>query len=98
MKKVLSFSVGLIFIANYLSAQAVGTYISVATGNWSSLATWNQGNGTTFGPATSYPGQNPGTGIVTISLGTTVTLDVNVVANPIGSLALIIGNGTETLN
>ncbi len=97
MKKILSFSVGLIFIGNFLFGQAVGTYISVATGNWTNLATWQQGNGTTFVAATSYPGQNVGTGIVTISLGTTVTLDITP-PNPIGSLALIIGNGTETLN
>jgi len=97
MKKVLSFSVGLILIGNFLFAQAVGTYISVATGNWTTLATWQQGNGVGFVAATSYPGQNPGTTIVTISLGTTVTLDITP-PNAIGSLALIIGNGTETLN
>ena len=96
MKKVLLLSAGLILIANYLSAQAVGTYISVANGNWSSLATWNQGNGTAFVAATSYPGQNSGTVLVTISLGTAVTLDVSP-ANAIGSLALIIGTGAETL-
>jgi hypothetical protein len=98
MKKVLSLSLGLIFIGNYLFA-AAGDYISVATGNWTTLTTWNQDNGAGFVAATSYPGQTPGTGQVTIGLGTTVTLDVTIsVANAIGSLQLIIGTGAETLN
>jgi len=95
MKKVLSLSLGLIFIGNFLFA-ATGDYISVASGNWNATTTWNADYGLGFATATDYPGQNSGAGAVTISLGNTVTLNVSP-ANPIGSLILIVGNGTETL-
>jgi len=96
MKKVLSLSLGLIFIGNYLFA-ATGDYISVATGNWNATTTWNADYGAGFVAATDFPGLNTGTGQVTISLGNVVTLNVSPL-NAIGSLQLIIGNGTETLN
>jgi hypothetical protein len=86
MKKVLSFSVGLIFIGNYLFAQA---FTAVASGNWSSNTTW----GTAVGV---YPGAAAGTTSVTIPTGFAVTLDVSP-ANPIGSLAIAVGNGNNTL-
>src|SRR6186713_1080496 len=90
MKKFLSFSVGLIFIGNFLFAQT--NFTSVATGNWDSNLTWGTAAGV-------YPGSAAAgvTGIVTISAGTTVTLNVTP-ANNIGSLALIISTGAETLN
>ena len=94
MKKILSFSLGLILIGNYLFA-AAGDYISVATGNWNATTTWNADYGLGFVTATDYPGQNPSTGSVTIGLGTTVTLNVS--PNAIASLQLIIGTGAETL-
>ncbi|HMK18393.1 MAG TPA: T9SS type A sorting domain-containing protein [Chitinophagaceae bacterium] len=84
MKKILSFSVGLILISNYLSAQ---NFTATASGNWSNPATW--------GSAT-YPGAATGTLIVTIPTGFAVTLDVSP-AFPIGSLAIAVGNGNNTL-
>jgi hypothetical protein len=97
MKKVLSLSLGLVFISNYLFA-AAGDYISVAPGgNWNATATWSADYGLGFGTATDYPGQSSPAGVVTIALGSTVTLNVSPL-NSIGSLILILGNGNETLN
>jgi hypothetical protein len=67
--------------------QAVGDYRSNGTGNWSANGTWQYYNGTTWVAATAYPGQNTGTGAVTISTGNTVTLNANP-ANAIGSLTI----------
>src|SRR5688572_4757818 len=86
MKKVLSLSLGLIFFTNYLSAQA---FTAVASGNWSSNTTW----GTAVGV---FPGAAAGTTLVTIPTGFAVTLDVSP-GNPIGALAIAVGNGNNTL-
>src|SRR5688572_20564307 len=90
MKKVLSFSLGLILIGNFLFAQT--NFVSVASGNWSSNATWGTAAGVYPG-AVGVPG---GTGSVTISTGDAVVLDVSPL-NAIASLQLIIGTGAETL-
>ena len=86
MKKILSFSLGLILISNYLFSQA---FTAVASGNWSSNATWGTAPGV-------YPGAAPGTTTVTIPTGFAVTLDVSP-ANAIGSLAIAVGNGNNSL-
>ena len=96
MKKLLFFSAIVIFIGNYLSAQAVGDYRSTGTGNWTSVATWQRYNGTSFVAATDYPGQNPGTGVVTILSGDVVTLNVSP-ATAIGGLTIEGGNGSNSL-
>src|SRR5678816_4959289 len=96
MKKVLSFSVGLIFIANYLVAQVAGDYLAVANGNWTTVATWQRYNGTAYVAATDYPGQNTGTGEVIIGTGLAVTLNVSPL-NPIGALTIDAGSGTTSL-
>lgn len=59
------------------SAQSAGDYRSAATGDWTSLPTWQRYSGTTWSTPTSaqgYPGQNTGTGAVTIQAGHTVTI------------------------
>ncbi|HEY5966863.1 MAG TPA: hypothetical protein VIU35_02745, partial [Chitinophagaceae bacterium] len=84
MKKVLSLSLGLILIGNSLFAQ---NFTAVASGNWDNPATW--------GVAT-YPGAAAGTLLVTIPTGFAVTLNVTP-ANPIGALAIAVGNGNNTL-
>jgi hypothetical protein len=94
MKKNLFLSAGLIFIGNFLFAQVAGDYISVASGVWNNIANWQRHNGTAFVAATDYPGQNTGTGEVTIQNGNAVILNVSP-ANPIDSL-LIQGGGTNT--
>ncbi len=85
MKKFLSFSVGLIFLTNYLFAQ---TFTAVTSGNWDAPATW--------GLVSGYPGAATGTTLVTIPTGFAVTLNVSP-AFPIGSLAIAVGNGNNSL-
>ena len=89
MKKILFFSLGLILIANFLSAQT--NFVSVASGNWDNNATWGTAAGV-------YPGSAAAgvTGSVTISAGDAVTLNVTP-ANPIGSLTIEGGSGTTSL-
>jgi len=95
MKKFLFFSLCLICVENLFS-QAVGDYISVANGNWTTLATWERYNGTTYVAATDYPGLNTGTGEVIIGAGLAVTLNVSP-ANSIGGLTIDAGGGTTSL-
>ncbi|MBN2349507.1 MAG: hypothetical protein JXJ22_11740 [Bacteroidales bacterium] len=75
-----------------LVGQSVGDYRSNAIGNWSVPGTWQQcitaGN---WSAATSYPGQNTGTGNVTIGNNHIITLDVSP-ANVIGSIEIPGGN------
>ena len=47
-------------------AQTIGDYRSVASGNWTALATWQYYNGNAWVAATAYPGQN--TGIQNVSI------------------------------
>src|SRR6187549_2868842 len=89
MKKILSLSLGLILIGNYLFAQT--NFTAVASGNWDNNATWGTAAGI-------YPGAVTvaSTGTVTIPTGFAVTLNVTPV-NPIGALAIAVGNGNNTL-
>jgi len=91
MKRLLFLGVGLILIGNYLSAQAAGDYISIATGIWVNSANWLRHDGTAFVAATDYPGQNTGTGNVTIANGNSMILNASP-AFPIGSLTFQEGN------
>lgn len=74
-------------------AQSVGDYRSnAATMNWNATTSWQVYNGSTWVTASTYPGQNAGTGTVTIRDGHTVTVTANV-PNAIG--ALIVGEGSS---
>ncbi|MFO7657522.1 MAG: hypothetical protein R6W78_10675, partial [Bacteroidales bacterium] len=79
-----------------VSGQAVGDYQSNATGNWNSLGTWQQcivaGN---WAAATAYPGQNTGTGTVTIRNNHVITLNVSP-ANSLGALTFATGTANAT--
>src|SRR5215204_4481857 len=86
MKKILFISLGLILIANYLSAQ---NFTAVASGNWNSNTTWGTAPGV-------FPGAAAGTLTVTIPTGFAVTLNVSP-ANPIGALDIPAGNGNNSL-
>ena len=86
MKKVLSLSLGLIFIGNFLFAQ---NFTAVASGNWNSNTTWGTAPGV-------YPGAAAGTLTVTIPVGFAVTLNVSP-AFPIDALAIAVGNGNNSL-
>src|SRR5688572_14803022 len=95
MKKVLLFSAGLIFFAN-LSAQVVGDYRTIASGNWDNDFIWQRFNGSAYVVATEYPGESAGTGEVIINISHAVTLNVSP-AFAIGSLTLAGGNGSNSL-
>jgi hypothetical protein len=96
-KRLLSilFCCSLLLIAAQASAQAVGDYRStIAVFNWTVTGNWERWNGSAWvlNPPQGYPGQNPGTGTVTIRNGATVTINVSP-ANAIGGL--VVGEGTS---
>jgi len=68
--------------------QIAGDYQTVNGGNWDNTAIWEVYNGTAWVAATDYPGQNSGTGNVTIQDGDNVSLNVTP-ANSIGALKKI---------
>lgn len=73
-------------------AQTIGDYRSNAADmNWSSATDWQTFNGG-WVTATTYPGENAGTGLVTIQDGQTVTINVSPL-NPISSL--LVGEGSS---
>ncbi len=85
----------LLLTATQTNAQSIGDYRStVAVFNWTATGNWERWNGTTWvlNPAEGYPGQNSGTGTVTIRDGATVTINVTP-ANAIGGL--VVGEGTS---
>lgn len=77
-----------LFTTLSVSAQTIGDYKAVASGNWSSTLTWNYYNGTSWVAATSYPGQSANTKTVTISSGYVITLDVSISTYTISNLII----------
>jgi hypothetical protein len=67
-----------------VSGQSAGDYRTTSNGDWDSN-NWQQYNGTTWEPASTYPGEASGAGTVTIRHA--VTFDVNP-PNPIGALSI----------
>lgn len=67
----------LLFCTPQVWAQTLGDYRSVASGNWSSLSTWQYYDGSAWAAATDYPGQNAAINDVTLQSPYTVTLDVD---------------------
>ncbi len=94
ISKKIGLSVCIAFLSVILSSgQTIGDFRSNGTGNWSSLATWQEYRlpGPAWRAATSYPGQNAGTGTVTIQNNHIITLDVSP-ANDVGTLDIPAGN------
>ncbi|HRW84441.1 MAG TPA: DUF2341 domain-containing protein [Bacteroidales bacterium] len=86
------FSLILLAVTFLASGQAVGDYRTNATGTWSwnTAANWQRCEtaGTWAGASnTTYPGQNPGAGVVNIRDNTTVNVTADV-PNTIGSLSI----------
>ncbi|MDX1829594.1 MAG: choice-of-anchor D domain-containing protein, partial [Lutibacter sp.] len=87
-------------------SQTSGDYRSTGTGDWEVLSTWETYNGTSWVLATSYPGQNTGTYMVTIQAGHTVAVNTNFVSANMGEVEVygvlnLIGGSTPrtvTLN
>ncbi|MGB9746463.1 MAG: hypothetical protein ACPLXM_06000, partial [Bacteroidales bacterium] len=81
-----------------VSGQSAGDYRTNVTGtwNWNTVANWQVYNGSAWVVATDFPGQNPGTGTVTIQNNTNVTLNVTP-ANPIGALFIDPGDQNSSV-
>ncbi len=83
--------------AGAASGQAVGDYRSNATGNWDVLGTWQRYDGANWvapNVGQGYPGQNSGTGNVTIRSGHNVTLNVS----PMNSFTSLTVTGVDANN
>ena len=99
--------VWLLLLTQFALAQQVGDYRAVAPGgNWSTLSTWEictSVSPATWATPTEYPGQTAIPGTVTITAGSTVSLDITP-AHPVGNLIMEAsssfdgGSATLTLN
>ncbi|MBX7044451.1 MAG: hypothetical protein K1X86_01325 [Ignavibacteria bacterium] len=93
LRKLLIFSLIVIFIALFFNisfSQTLNDYKAIASGNWGTAANWQRYNGSSWVAAGTSPSNTSET--VTISFGTTITLDVNL------SLDQLVINGTLSLN
>ncbi|MDD2381763.1 MAG: hypothetical protein PHV35_08705, partial [Mariniphaga sp.] len=82
--------------------QTAGDFRSAATGNWTTLTSWQYFDGTTWKtPSGSYPegypGQYPGEGVVTIRTGHTITISSSITTQSMGQITIESG-GTLYLN
>src|SRR6186997_1210780 len=85
MKKFISILIASILISVTLFAQSTGDYRSIGSGNWNDPTKWETYNGSTWVSTTTYPGQNSGTGAVTIKILHELKLTATV-PTPIASL------------
>ncbi|MEI6766403.1 MAG: T9SS type A sorting domain-containing protein [Bacteroidota bacterium] len=70
-------AVCIIISSGFTHAQIAGDYRSAGTGNWTTLASWQRYNGSSWLTPTAgqgYPGQYSGTGSVLVSAGHTITI------------------------
>jgi hypothetical protein len=90
----------LIFLLSFgqVWGQVNGDYRTRAGGNWNAIGTWSiyDGGWRNAVAGDGYPGQNAGTGTVTIQNNTSVTLNVTP-ANGIGALVLQTGDRTSNI-
>jgi hypothetical protein len=85
MKKIIVILFTSIVINLSISAQSVGDYRSIGTGNWNDATKWEIYNGSNWISSNSYPGQNPGTGAASIMNETEITITASV-HYPVSSL------------
>jgi hypothetical protein len=95
--KVFTFLILFGFLSVQGFAQSTGDYRSVATGNWTALASWQYYNGTSWVTPSGtspqgYPGQFAGTGTVTVRNTNTITLTTSITNS---FTKLIIGEGVS---
>jgi hypothetical protein len=79
-------------LGNTVFGQTTGDYRSVGTGNWTTPSSWEYYNGTGWIASTSYPGQNAGTGAVSIRNSHVITINNNITNS---FTSLIIGDGSS---
>ena len=85
MKKFISVLIASILISSTALAQSPGDYRSNGSGNWKDPTKWEIYNGSSWIAASTYPGQNPGTGLVSITNETAIIITATV-PNPVSSL------------
>ena len=85
MKKFILILITLVVIRLSATSQSSGDYRSIANGSWNDAAKWERYNGSNWISATSYPGENSGTGAVSIINGTEIMITSGV-PHPITSL------------
>ena len=88
MRKLILILIAAIGINFYLSAQSAGDYRSVGNGNWNDATKWEAYNGSTWVSTSTYPGQNTGTGTVTIMHPMEIKITASI-PHPIANLAVI---------
>ena len=93
MKKFILILIASFGINFYLSAQSAGDYRSVGNGNWNDVSKWERYNGNSWVSTATYPGQNSGTGAVTIMNETGINITATV-PHPVASLSISIDNPT----
>ena len=74
MKKHLFLLINLLGLWFNLFAQSTNDYRSIASGNWNDPTKWERYNGSSWVSAVSYPGEQIGTGLVTISTPTEIKI------------------------
>lgn len=84
LKKIVSLFFFLFAISTF--SQTTGDFRSKASGpsNWTDISSWQTYNGTAWVDATSYPGQNAGTGAVLIQFGHSITLSSAIITQNFG--------------
>ena len=97
MKKVILISIASMGISFYVFAQSAGDYRSVGYGNWNDATKWQVFNGSGWIATTTYPGENPGTGTVTISHETGIRI-TETVLNPVAKLSVSANYPTSIIN
>jgi Secretion system C-terminal sorting domain/Fibronectin type III domain len=68
-------------------AQLAGDYRSIANGNWNNAANWEIYNGSSWVNTDTYPGQNAGTGSVTIIHETEIKITASI-PHPVANLSV----------
>src|SRR6187399_3061849 len=88
MKKFISVLIASILISYTVLAQSSGDYKSIGSGNWNDPTKWETYNGSSWISTATYPGQNTGTGTVTIMHEMEIKITASV-PHPIANLAVI---------
>jgi hypothetical protein len=91
MKKFILVLITSILISFTILAQSSGDYRSIGSGNWNDPTKWQIFDGSSWVAATTYPGQNPGTGAITIMNVTEIILTTTV-PNPVAFLDVTSGS------
>ena len=78
MRKFLYILIAFIGFSYNSSAQVAGDYRSVSSGNWNDPTKWETYNGSAWISTTVYPGENSGTGTVTIMDATEIKISANI--------------------